>query len=140
MNRFNLNNIEQIITLYLIFNFIIAICLLYLILSVIFRIVFKNEKKKRKKDIVELFWEKDKESKAKTIFKRIFLIHDFSLINIIKRTIVDKFSLIIQQFLHNYKYKFMIFYFTSFLFLLFFFIRFFVKIISHNFKNLLLYS
>ena len=74
MNRFNLNNIEQIITLYLIFNFIIAICLLYLILSVIFRIVFKNEKKKRKKDIVELFWEKDKESKAKTIFKRIFFI------------------------------------------------------------------
>lgn len=78
MNRFNLNNIEQIITLYLIFNFIIAICLLYLILSVIFRIVFKknnNYKKpnKKKKDIIELFWEEDKKSKSKTIIKRIFL-------------------------------------------------------------------
>ena len=78
MNRFNLNNIEQIITLYLIFNFIIAICLLYLILSVIFRIVFKknnNSKKpnKKKKDIIELFWEEDKKSKSKTIIKRIFL-------------------------------------------------------------------
>lgn len=78
MNRFNLNNMEQIITLYLIFNFIIAICLLYLILSVIFRIVFKknnNSKKpnKKKKDIIELFWEEDKKSKSKTIIKRIFL-------------------------------------------------------------------
>lgn len=78
MNRFNLNNIEQIITLYLIFNFIIAICLLYLILSVIFRIVFKknNNSKKpnnKKKDIIELFWEEDKKSKSKTIIKRIFL-------------------------------------------------------------------
>ncbi|TXJ54807.1 hypothetical protein EPJ67_11115 [Brachyspira aalborgi] len=78
MNRFNLNNIEQIITLYLIFNFIIAICLLYLILSVIFRIVFKknnNSKKSnnKKKDIIELFWEEDKKSKSKTIIKRIFL-------------------------------------------------------------------
>ena len=80
MNRFNLNNIEQIITLYLIFNFIIAICLLYLILSVIFRIVFKKNnnskkpnKKKKKKDIIELFWEEDKKSKSKTIIKRIFL-------------------------------------------------------------------
>ena len=78
MNRLNLNNIEQIITLYLIFNFIIAICLLYLILSVIFRIVFKknnNYKKpnKKKKDIIELFWEEDKKSKSKTIIKRIFL-------------------------------------------------------------------
>lgn len=78
MNIFNLNNIEQIITLYLIFNFIIAICLLYLILSVIFRIVFKknnNSKKpnKKKKDIIELFWEEDKKSKSKTIIKRIFL-------------------------------------------------------------------
>ncbi len=78
MNRFNLNNMEQIITLYLIFNFIIAICLLYLILSVIFRIVFKknnNSKKSnnKKKDIIELFWEEDKKSKSKTIIKRIFL-------------------------------------------------------------------
>lgn len=78
MNRFNLNNMEQIITLYLIFNFIIAICLLYLILSVIFRIVFKknNNSKKpnnKKKDIIELFWEEDKKSKSKTIIKRIFL-------------------------------------------------------------------
>ena len=74
MNIINLTYKEQIIIFYLIANFVIAICLLYLILSVIFRIVFKNEKKKRKKDIVELFWEKDKESKSKTIFKRIFFI------------------------------------------------------------------
>ena len=75
MNIVNLTDKEQIITFYLIANFIIAICLLYLILSAIFRKVFKNEKrKKRKKDIVELFWEKDKESKSKTIFKRIFFI------------------------------------------------------------------
>lgn len=74
MNIINLNDKEQIITFYLIANFVIAICLLYLILSAVFRKVFKNEKKKRKKDIVELFWEKDKESKAKTIFKRIFFM------------------------------------------------------------------
>lgn len=74
MNIVNLNDKEQIIIFYLIANFVIAICLLYLILSAIFRKVFKNEKKKRKKDIMELFWEKDKESKAKTIFKRIFFI------------------------------------------------------------------
>lgn len=74
MNIVNLNDKEQIIIFYLIANFVIAICLLYLILSAIFRKVFKNEKKKRKKDIVELFWEKDKESEAKTIFKRIFFI------------------------------------------------------------------
>ena len=74
MNIVNLNDKEQIIIFYLIANFVIAICLLYLILSAIFRKVFKNEKKKRKKDIVELFWEKDKESKSKTIFKRIFFI------------------------------------------------------------------
>ena len=74
MNIVNLNDKEQIIIFYLIANFVIAICLIYLILSAVFRKVFKNEKKKRKKDIVELFWEKDKESKAKTIFKRIFFI------------------------------------------------------------------
>ena len=74
LNIINLTYKEQIIIFYLIANFVIAICLLYLILSAIFRKVFKNEKKKRKKDIVELFWEKDKESKAKTIFKRIFFI------------------------------------------------------------------
>ena len=75
LNIVNLTDKEQIITFYLIANFIIAICLLYLILSAIFRKVFKNEKRnKRKKDIVELFWEKDKESKSKTIFKRIFFI------------------------------------------------------------------
>ena len=74
MNIVNLNDKEQIIVFYLIANFVIAICLIYLILSAVFRKVFKNEKKKRKKDIMELFWEKDKESKAKTIFKRIFFI------------------------------------------------------------------
>ena len=74
MNIVNLNDKEQIIIFYLIANFVIAICLIYLILSAVFRKIFKNEKKKRKKDIVELFWEKDKESKAKTIFKRIFFI------------------------------------------------------------------
>lgn len=99
MNRFNLNNIEQIITLYLIFNFIIAICLLYLILSVIFRIVFKknnNSKKpnKKKKDIIELFWEEDKKRKSKTIIKRIFL---FALILIISIYLFNSICFIINN-------------------------------------------
>lgn len=99
MNRFNLNNIEQIITLYLIFNFIIAICLLYLILSVIFRIVFKknnNSKKsnKKKKDIIELFWEEDKKSKSKTIIKRIFL---FALILITSIYLFNSICFIINN-------------------------------------------
>lgn len=87
MDSFNLNDIEQVMTIYLIFNFVIAVCLIYLILSVIFRIVFKNKtqkindkkdkknKKKRKKDIIEFFWnENDKDGKGKILFKRIFLI------------------------------------------------------------------
>lgn len=85
MNRFNLNNIEQIITLYLIFNFIIAICLLYLILSVIFRIVFKknnNSKKSNNKKIKKIylnyFWNRIK-NKSKMIIKRII----FNLIRFI---------------------------------------------------------
>ena len=99
MNRFNLNNIEQIITLYLIFNFIIAICLLYLILSVLFRIVFKknnNSKKpnKKKKDIIELFWEEDKKSKSKTIIKRIFL---FALILITSIYLFNSICFIINN-------------------------------------------
>lgn len=99
MNRFNLNNMEQIITLYLIFNFIIAICLLYLILSVIFRIVFKknnNSKKpnKKKKDIIELFWEEDKKSKSKTIIKRIFL---FALILITSIYLFNSICFIINN-------------------------------------------
>lgn len=99
MNRFNLNNIEQIITLYLIFNFIIAICLLYLILSVIFRIVFNknnNSKKpnKKKKDIIELFWEEDKKSKSKTIIKRIFL---FALILITSIYLFNSICFIINN-------------------------------------------
>ena len=99
MNRFNLNNIEQIITLYLIFNFIIAICLLYLILSVIFRIVFKknnNSKKSnnKKKDIIELFWEEDKKSKSKTIIKRIFL---FALILITSIYLFNSICFIINN-------------------------------------------
>lgn len=99
MNRFNLNNIEQIITLYLIFNFIIAICLLYLILSVIFRIVFKknNNSKKpnnKKKDIIELFWEEDKKSKSKTIIKRIFL---FALILITSIYLFNSICFIINN-------------------------------------------
>lgn len=99
MNRLNLNNMEQIITLYLIFNFIIAICLLYLILSVIFRIVFKknnNSKKpnKKKKDIIELFWEEDKKSKSKTIIKRIFL---FALILITSIYLFNSICFIINN-------------------------------------------
>lgn len=99
MNRFNLNNIEQIITLYLIFNFIIAICLLYLILSVIFRIVFNknnNSKKpnKKKKDIIELFWEEDKKSESKTIIKRIFL---FALILITSIYLFNSICFIINN-------------------------------------------
>jgi phosphate/sulfate permease len=99
LNRLNLNNMEQIITLYLIFNFIIAICLLYLILSVIFRIVFKknnNSKKpnKKKKDIIELFWEEDKKSKSKTIIKRIFL---FALILITSIYLFNSICFIINN-------------------------------------------
>ena len=98
MNIINLTYKEQIIIFYLIANFVIAICLLYLILSVIFRIVFKNEKKKRKKDIVELFWEKDKESKSKTIFKRIFFIFLICLISLYifnaVRFIIDNIEII----------------------------------------------
>ena len=99
MNIVNLSDKEQLITFYLIANFVIAICLLYLILSAIFRKVFKSEKiKKRKKDIVELFWEKDKESKAKTIFKRIFFIFLICLTSIYifnaVRFIIDNIEII----------------------------------------------
>ena len=101
MNIINLTYKEQIITFYLIANFVIAICLLYLILSVIFRIVFKknnNSKKpnnkKRKKDIIELFWEEDKKSKSKTIIKRIFL---FALILITSIYLFNSICFIINN-------------------------------------------
>ena len=84
MNRFNLNNIEQIITLYLIFNFIIAICLLYLILSVIFRIVFKknnNSKKSNNKKIKKIylnyFGKKIKKANRKLLLKEYFYLRLF---------------------------------------------------------------
>ena len=101
MNIINLTYKEQIIIFYLIANFVIAICLLYLILSVIFRIVFKknnNSKKpnnkKRKKDIIELFWEEDKKSKSKTIIKRIFL---FTLILITSIYLFNSICFIINN-------------------------------------------
>ena len=37
MESFNLNDIEQIMTFYLIFNFVILACLIYIVISLIFR-------------------------------------------------------------------------------------------------------
>ena len=82
MKNFNLNDIEQIMTFYLIFNFIILACLIYIIISLIFRLFFKDKKqekisknnKRKKKDIIDLFWTEDESDKNKTVFKRIFLI------------------------------------------------------------------
>lgn len=89
MENLNLNDIEQIMTFYLIFNFIIFACLIYIIISLIFRVLLKNKNqddnnksakknkysnRRKKKDIIELFWTEDKDSKAKTIFKRSFLM------------------------------------------------------------------
>ena len=88
MENFNLNDIEQIMTFYLIFNFVIFACIIYIIISLIFRILSKNKKidetnknkknksknKRKKKDIIDLFWAEDKDSKGRTIFKRGFLI------------------------------------------------------------------
>lgn len=89
METLNFNNIEQIMTFYLIFNFIIFVCLIYIILSLIFRLIpkkkeenkkedkkpkQKNIKRIKKKDIIELFWTEDKDSKSKTIIKRVIFI------------------------------------------------------------------
>ncbi|WP_295155208.1 hypothetical protein [uncultured Brachyspira sp.] len=89
MEKFNLNDIEQIMTFYLIFNFIIFACLIYIIISLIFRVLLKNKKQeknsknskknkssnnRKKKDIIDLFWTEDKSSKSKTVIKRVFLI------------------------------------------------------------------
>ena len=82
MKNFNLNDIEQIMTFYLIFNFIILACLIYIIISLIFRLFFKDKKqekisknnKRKKKDIIDLFWTENESDKNKTVFKRIFLI------------------------------------------------------------------
>ena len=93
METLNFNNIEQIMTFYLIFNFIIFVCLIYIVLSLIFRLIpkkkeenkkedikqqqipkNKNIKKRKRKDIIELFWTEDKDSKSKTIIKRVIFI------------------------------------------------------------------
>ncbi|PTY40323.1 hypothetical protein [Brachyspira hampsonii] len=87
MENFNLNDIEQIMTFYLIFNFVIFVCIIYIIISLIFRLIPKKQEeknkdnkknkslnKKKKKDIIDLFWTEDKDSKGRTIFKRSFLI------------------------------------------------------------------
>ena len=89
MDTLNFNNIEQIMTFYLIFNFIILLCLIYIVLSLIFRLIpkkkeenkkedknpkQKNIKRRKKKDIIELFWTEDKDSKSKTIVKRAVFI------------------------------------------------------------------
>ena len=93
METLNFNNIEQIMTFYLIFNFIIFVCLIYIVLSLIFRLIpkkkeenkkedinqkqiqkNKNIKRRKKKDIIELFWTEDKDSKSKTIVKRVVFI------------------------------------------------------------------
>ncbi|MEI0531890.1 hypothetical protein R4I97_10040 [Brachyspira pilosicoli] len=93
METLNFSNIEQIMTFYLIFNFIIFVCLIYIVLSLIFRLIpkkkeenkkedikqkqiqkNKNIKRRKKKDIIELFWTEDKNSKSKTIIKRVIFI------------------------------------------------------------------
>ena len=93
METLNFSNIEQIMTFYLIFNFIILLCLIYIVLSLIFRLIpkkkeenkkedikekhiqkNKNIKRRKKKDIIELFWTEDKNSKSKTIVKRVVFI------------------------------------------------------------------
>lgn len=87
MEKFNLQDMEQIMTFYLIFNFIILVCLIYIIISLIFRVLSKNKNKentnnkkekyknkRKKKDIIDLFWTEDKDSKSRTIFKRSFFV------------------------------------------------------------------
>ena len=91
METLNFNNIEQIMTFYLIFNFIIFLCLIYIVVSLIFRLIpkkkeedkkedmkqkqiQKNIKRRKRKDIIELFWTEDKDSKSKTIVKRVIFI------------------------------------------------------------------
>ena len=91
METLNFNNIEQIMTFYLIFNFIIFFCLIYIVVSLIFRLIpkkkeedkkedmkqkqiQKNIKRRKRKDIIELFWTEDKDSKSKTIVKRVIFI------------------------------------------------------------------
>ncbi|OEJ14994.1 hypothetical protein BFL38_09195 [Brachyspira hampsonii] len=87
MENLNLNDIEQIMTFYLIFNFVIFACIIYIIISLIFRLIPKKQEeknkdnkknkssnKKKKKDIIDLFWTEDKDSKGRTIFKRGFLL------------------------------------------------------------------
>ena len=85
METLNFSNIEQIMTFYLIFNFIIFLCLIYIVVSLIFRLIpkkkeedikpkQKNIKRRKRKDIIELFWTEDKDSKSKTIVKRVIFI------------------------------------------------------------------
>ncbi|WP_028329639.1 hypothetical protein [Brachyspira alvinipulli] len=90
MESFNLNDIEQIMTFYLIFNFVILACLIYIVISLVFRLLPKKQEennkdsknnkknkslnKRKKKDIIDLFWTEDKDSKGRTIFRRSFLI------------------------------------------------------------------
>ncbi|MCZ9878370.1 hypothetical protein OFR29_01985 [Brachyspira hyodysenteriae] len=88
MENFNLNDIEQIMTFYLIFNFVILACIIYIIISLIFRLLPKKQEdnskdnkknkslnKKKKKDIIDLFWTEDKDSKTRTTIKRsVFII------------------------------------------------------------------
>ncbi|WP_157150066.1 hypothetical protein [Brachyspira sp. SAP_772] len=91
METLNFSNIEQIMTFYLIFNFIILVCLIYIVLSLIFRLTpkkkeenkkedikqiqkNKNIKRRKRKDIIELFWTEDKDSKSKTMIKRAIFI------------------------------------------------------------------
>ena len=88
MEALNFNNIEQIMTFYLIFNFIIFMCLIYIVVSLLFRLIPKKKeenkkdlkqeskklKRRKRKDIIELFWTEDKDSKSKTIIKRAVFI------------------------------------------------------------------
>ncbi|WP_297285708.1 hypothetical protein [uncultured Brachyspira sp.] len=88
MDTLNFSNIEQIMTFYLIFNFIIFMCLIYIVVSLLFRLIPKKKeenkkdlkqeskklKRRKRKDIIELFWTEDKDSKSKTIIKRAVFI------------------------------------------------------------------
>ena len=69
------NDIEEIIKFYLIFNFIILVCLLYIIISLIIKLLFKNKKlNNKKKDIIELFWCDNKKGIGNILLRRTFFI------------------------------------------------------------------
>ena len=47
MDTLNFSNIEQIMTFYLIFNFIIFMCLIYIVVSLLFRLIPKKKEERK---------------------------------------------------------------------------------------------